>query len=144
MECIEQGGPGRRKFERLRDVIKHNLSYLLFAFIKDFKATLSSQDSARLDISEIDVDITMTRTEFEALIAGPLAMAGEAVDATVEKAGLDFGDIDIVLGTGGSSLIPAVKRLLEDRFPGRVVEHDPFTSVAAGLALASYHGYEFS
>jgi hypothetical protein len=28
-------------------------------------------------------------------------------------------------------------------FPGRVTEHDPFTSVAAGLAIASYHQYEF-
>jgi hypothetical protein len=25
-----------------------------------------------------------------------------------------------------------------------VTEHDPFTSVAAGLAIASYHGYEFA
>jgi hypothetical protein len=23
-----------------------------------------------------------------------------------------------------------------------VTEHDPFTSVAAGLAIANYHGYE--
>ena len=52
-------------------------------------------------------------------------------------------DIDIVLGTGGSSLIPAVKQLLEDRFPHRVVEHDPFTSVAAGLAIANFRGLTF-
>ena len=25
-----------------------------------------------------------------------------------------------------------------DRFPGKVVEHDPFTSVATGLAIASF------
>jgi hypothetical chaperone protein len=40
-------------------------------------------------------------------------------------------------------LIPAVKGLLEDRFAGRVVEHDPFTSVAAGLAIANYRGLRF-
>ena len=54
---------------------------------------------------------------------------------------LDRQAIDIVLCTGGSSLIPAVRRILEDHFPGRVVEHDPFTSVAAGLAIASYNGW---
>lgn len=144
MDCIDQGGPGRRKFERLRDVIKHNLSYLLYAYIKDFKAALSVQESARLDISEIDVDITMNRTEFEQLIAGPLEQVAAALDTTVVKANLRPDQIDIVLGTGGSSLIPAVKRLLEDRFPGRVVEHDPFTSVAAGLAVANFHGYQFA
>jgi hypothetical chaperone protein len=144
MECIAQGGSGKRKFERLRDVIKHNLSYLLYAFIKDFKATLSSQESARLDISEIDIDITMSRIEFEALIEEPLQQVARALDATVAKANLRADQIDIVLGTGGSSLIPAVKRLLEDRFPNRVFEHDPFTSVAAGLAVASFHGYNFA
>ena len=46
MECIAAGGPGLKQLERLRDVIKHNLSYLLFARIKEFKAELSSAQSA--------------------------------------------------------------------------------------------------
>ena len=142
MECIEAGGPGRRKFERLREVIQQNLSYLLFACIKDFKAALSSHEVASLDIPEIDVDISMTRSEFEVLIAQPLARIGEAVEVTLDKAGLNAADIDVVLRTGGSSLIPAVKALLDERFPGKVVDHDPFTSVATGLAIASYHGYQ--
>ena len=50
------------------------------------------------------------------------------------------GDIQLVIRTGGSSLIPAVKRILENQFPGKVVEHDPFTSVAAGLAIAEFQG----
>ena len=140
MECIEQGGSAQRKFERLREVIQQNLSYLLFACIKDFKAELSRSDSAHLDISEIDVDITMSRREFEALINEPLLRVSEAVDVTLDKAGLSMADIDVVLRTGGSSLIPAVKSLLDDRFPGKVVEHDPFTSVATGLAIASFRG----
>ncbi len=139
MECIEQGGSGRRKFERLREVIKHNLSYLLFACIKDFKVALSSSDMAYLDIPEIDVRVGMSRKEFEVLIAAPLAQLGQAVDATLSQAGLCTSDIDIVLRTGGSSLIPAVKSMLDERFDGRVVEHDPFTSVATGLAIASFN-----
>ncbi len=140
LECIAQGGPAKRKFERLRDVIQQNLSYLLFARIKQFKAELSNHPQARLDIPEIDVDVVMRREEFEALIAQPLSQVAQAVDATLDAAGLDAGEIDIVLRTGGSSLIPAVKRLLDERFPAKVVAHDPFTSVAAGLAIASYEG----
>ncbi len=141
MECIEQGGPGKRKFERLREVIKNNLSYLLFACIKDFKAALSEADEAHLDIPEIDVNIRMHRDEFEELISGVLDRVAEAVDVTIQKAGLSEADIDIVLRTGGSSLIPAVRNLLDSRFPDRVVEHDPFTSVATGLAIANFHGW---
>ena len=61
----------------------------------------------------------------------------------LSRAGCDENDIDVVIRTGGSSQIAAVRRLLEARFPGKVTEHDPFTSVAAGLAVASYHGYRF-
>ena len=94
-----------------------------------------------MDIPEIDVNLTMSRQEFEDLIREPLTRVEEALDHTIAKAGLTAGQVDIVLGTGGSSLIPAVRTLLESRFPKRVVEHDPFTSVAAGLAIANYYGY---
>ncbi len=53
-------------------------------------------------------------------------------------AGVDAADVELVLRTGGSCLIPAVGRVLERLFAGRVVQHDPFTSVAAGLAIADY------
>jgi len=141
MDCIRQGGLGKRKFERLQEVIKHNLSYLLFSAIKDFKANLSNHHEARLDIPEIDVNIVMNRAEFENLIRSPLQSVARSLDETVRQAGLTLNEIDIVLGTGGSSLIPAVRAMLDQRFPGKVVEHDPFTSVATGLAIANYHGY---
>jgi len=121
-------------------VIQHNLSYLLFAKIKQFKAQLSAHSEARLDIPEIDVDVTLRREDFEHLIAEPLAQIAQAVRVTLSQSGLGAGDIDVVLRTGGSSLIPAVKQLLDERFPGKVVAHDPFSSVAAGLAIASYEG----
>lgn len=143
LERIATGGPGTQKFERLRDVIQHNLSYLIFARIKTLKAALSTQSTATLDVPEIDLQIHLTRHDFEQMIAQPLQRVAGALDETVRKAGLNHDDIDIVLGTGGSSLIPAVKGLLEERFAGRVVEHDPFTSVAAGLAIANYRGLRF-
>lgn len=139
MDCIEQGGPAAVKFQRLRDLITHNLSYLVFQYIKDFKAELSVSTEAVLDIPELDIAVRMTRVQFEALISSQLNQVREALDDTLASAHLQAADIDIVLGTGGSSLIPAVRDILEARFPGRVVEHDPFTSVAAGLAIANFN-----
>jgi hypothetical chaperone protein len=139
MACIEQGAVGAHKFRRLRELIKQNLSYLVFQAIKDFKAELSETDEAVLDIPEIDVDERLSRGEFEVLIAHVLQGFERALEETLAMASLQEQDIDIVLRTGGSSLIPAVRRILDVRFPGRVVEHDPFTSVAAGLAIADYH-----
>ena len=55
------------------------------------------------------------------------------------KSKLQPDDIDSVIRTGGSALIPAIKKILDDLFPGKVIEHDPFTSVAIGLAIANYN-----
>ncbi len=137
--CIQAGGPARLKFRRLRELIQQNHGYLVFQAIKAFKAELSEADEAVLDIPEIDVEARLTRTDFEALIADMLNEVERAVDATVRGADMAPEDFDMVLRTGGSSQIPAVRRILDERFPGRVVEHDPFTSVAAGLAIADYY-----
>jgi hypothetical chaperone protein len=141
LDRIEQGGVGTEKFVRLRDLIQLNMSYLVFQTIKEFKAQLSAQDSAVLDIPELDIEITMTRGEFETLIADSLNQVRDSLETTLVGANMAADAVDIVLCTGGSSLIPAVRQILEDYFPGKVVEHDPFTSVAAGLAIANYNGW---
>ena len=137
--CIDQGGPGRIKFRRLRELIQQNLGYVVFQAIREFKAQLSYAQEAVLDIPEIDVEVRLTRCRFEALIADMLAQIEAAIALTLQRARLSPEAIDIVLRTGGSSLIPAVHDRLDGFFPGRVVDHDPFTSVAAGLAIADYH-----
>ncbi len=65
----------------------------------------------------------------------------QAISLILGNNNLCSDDIDLVLRTGGSSLIPAVKDILDNQFLGKVVEHDPFTSVAAGLAIADYYNY---
>jgi hypothetical chaperone protein len=75
------------------------------------------------------------------MISDLLFQLEQAITLILNKAGLQASDIDLVLRTGGSSLIPAVKDILDNQFAGKVVEHDPFTSVAAGLAIADYFNY---
>ena len=91
-----------------------------------------------LDIPEINVSLNLNREHFNELIAQQLTQFSTAVSDTLEKAGLTDNDVSLVIRTGGSCLIHAVTQILEQRFPSRVVEHDPFTSVAAGLAIADY------
>lgn len=138
MSRIEYGDEAAVKFQRLYDLIKNNYSYLVFQTIKDLKATLSSAEEAVLDIPELDIELTVTRERFELLIAPLLDKFQQAVNDALDLAGVGKEDVQLVIRTGGSSLIPAVKKILDDLFPGKVIEHDPFTSVAAGLAIAEY------
>jgi len=138
MKRISVGDEASVKFQRLYDMIKSNYSYLVFQCIKELKAELSEVDSAKLDIPELDIEFELSREEFEAMISGLLDKFSQSINDLLQRAELESRDIDLVIRTGGSSLIPAVKRILEARFPGKVIEHDPFTSVAAGLAIADY------
>jgi len=141
LDKMRQGGESVEKFERLYELITQNYSYQVFQAIKDCKAALSSAESTILDIPEIDVSVEVSRKDFESMIADLLVKFEKAVSDTLDKAGIAASDIQLVLRTGGSSLIPAVRIILEQHFPGKVVEHDPFTSVAAGLAIADYYNF---
>ena len=140
MKRISVGDEASIKFQRLYDMIKSNYSYLVFQCIKELKAELSEADSANLDIPELDIEFELSREEFEVMIGDLLDKFSQSISDLLQRVKLESGDIDLVIRTGGSSLIPAVKRILEARFPGKVIEHDPFTSVAAGLAIADYEG----
>jgi hypothetical chaperone protein len=141
MQRMAQSDQAADKFKRLYDLIQQNYSYQVFEAIKAFKAELSLCERAVLDIPEIDIQVEVERWEFEAMIAPLLFEFEQAISKILAKAGYQAADIDLVLRTGGSSLIPAVKDILDNQFAAKVVEHDPFTSVARGLAIADYHQY---
>jgi hypothetical chaperone protein len=141
MQRMAEPDAGAEKFKRLYDLIQQNYSYQVFEAIKDFKAQLSIEESALLDIPEIDIQVEIERWEFETMISDLLFEFEQGITAVLNKANCRADDIDLVLRTGGSSLIPAVKEILDNQFRGKVVEHDPFTSVAAGLAIANYYQY---
>ncbi|MBK52878.1 MAG: hypothetical protein CMQ45_10910 [Gammaproteobacteria bacterium] len=140
MRRIEEKDEASIKFRRLYDLIKNNYSYLVFQSLRDLKAELSGHETARLDIPEIDIDLIVSRDHFEEIIRPVLSELQAAIEAVLERSEVKPEQIQLVIRTGGTSLIPAVKRLLDKEFPGKVIEHDPFTSVAAGLAIAEYRG----
>jgi len=59
-----------------------------------------------------------------------------AVDALLRSSGIDARAVDRVFLTGGSSFVPAVRRIFSNRFGKEKIRggHE-FTSVAHGLAL---------
>lgn len=138
------GTESRLKLGRLYDLVTHNQTYRVLRAVERAKVALSESDETTIDVPELELEIPMTRSEFEHLLAGPLAQVDDVVRETLERCGLRADQVDAVVCTGGSSRIPAVRRHVESLLPAPVVEHDSFTSIAAGLALASYQGYDWS
>jgi hypothetical chaperone protein len=137
-EMIRHGGEHAAKFQRLLDLIQFNYSYLVLQQIKAFKESFTTQTQATLDLPELDISLTLQRTEFEAAIAPATVQFDEALEQALLRTGARVEDIDRVICVGGSTCLPPVMAALQRRFPGRVVTHDIFTSVAAGLAIRDY------
>lgn len=126
------------KIEALIAVIEQDLGYQLHQAVQRLKFALSQHESAEFRFQEggLDLRVELTRREFETWIAGELRAIEEAVDSLVRQAGIAPGDVDRVFLTGGTSLVPAVRRIFMRRFgKERIRGGHEFTSVAYGLAL---------
>ncbi len=141
VDRISRGGPGSEKFQRLLDLISYNYSYNCFAAIRQAKAQLSNLEHSVIDIPELNLRLPFSRAQFDAILMPVLQQLRDSIRTVLGKADVAAAQVDVVIRTGGSSEIVAVRTLLDGLFPGKVVGHDPFTSVACGLAIASYHGY---
>jgi hypothetical chaperone protein len=76
------------------------------------------------------------RAEFEGWIADDLRRIEAAMDEALACAQIGSDRIDRVFLTGGSSLIPAIRAILDRRFgEERIATGGELTSIAHGLAL---------
>ena len=130
------------KIDALLALIEEDLGYPLHQAVQRTKTALSTADSASFvfagpDAGTLELRTSVTRAEFEQWIAPELSQIAEAVDSLVVAASIPASAIDRVFLTGGTSFVPAVRRIFEARFPERVVSGDEFTSVARGLALTA-------
>ena len=142
-DCMTDNPESSNQLRRLDELITHNYSYVVFQALRKAKAELSSQATATIDIPELDLEIEISRHSFESMLTPLLGEIDGLINETLHEAGVDEEAVSLVIRTGGSSLIACIRDRLNHIFPGKVVEHDPFTSVAAGLAVASYHGLTY-
>jgi len=126
------------KIEALIAIIDEDLGYQLHQSVQELKYELSRSSAAEFWFrgGGMDLRIPVTRASFESWIAEDLQAIETAVDALLKTSGIDPRAVDRVFLTGGSSFVPAVRRIFETRFgASRIRGGNEFTSVAHGLAL---------
>jgi hypothetical chaperone protein len=135
---LERQANEPRKIQAFIDFLDAEASYLLYRAVAKAKTELSHADSTdfALNVGVNKLHQTLSRSDFEAWIAGDLADIDTCVSEALVAANLDEGGIDRVFLTGGSSFVPAVKTMFEMRFGAAKVETgDQFVSIAHGLSL---------
>jgi hypothetical chaperone protein len=126
------------KIKALLYLINHDLGFYLHRAVQKTKVGLSHNESAPFMFHDGDVELNgqVTRAQFESWIAEELAGVEQRVDALLQKTAIHPKEIDRVFLTGGSSFVPAVRRIFERRFGAvKIRTGDEFTSVARGLAM---------
>ncbi len=122
--------------ERLRTVIDDDLGLVLHQGVEAAKLGISAnaQSELRLDHG-VDLKKTLLRNEFEKWIVPDLTEIDAVMTRVLDDAGITPAKIDRVFATGGTSLTPAVRAWLSNRFGAeKLVGGEELTSVASGLA----------
>jgi hypothetical chaperone protein len=130
------------RIRSLRALIQRNLAYPLSREVEAAKKRLSFEEQTGIvfDAHEISIEESLERQEFAHIIEHMLEEMMETLLEAEKAAGVKPEEIDLVLTTGGTSLIPAVRSMLVERYGAdRLHQRDTFTSVAAGLAVVAQY-----
>ncbi|MCP8938537.1 Hsp70 family protein [Alsobacter sp. SYSU M60028] len=120
------------------ELIEHDLGFPLYRAVSRAKTALSSAESAdfAFRVGDVDLSATIARAQFEEWIADDLQRIRDTVSQALRAANVTQGGIERVFLTGGSSFVPAVRRIFSESFgEERLVSSDQFESIASGLAL---------
>jgi hypothetical chaperone protein len=123
----------------LETLVEKNYGVAFFQAVEGAKVSLSDHlaTDVRLVNADLRIQHPLTRPAFEASVGPQVRAARGCVELAVAAASLVPDEIDLVLTTGGSSRIPAFRRMLSEALPrARLQESDLFTSVASGLAVS--------
>jgi hypothetical chaperone protein len=138
IEAVARMAHHPQRLRNLIGLIKDESGYQLYQAVSEVKLALSRHDRARLHFTHEDfvLDREITRAEFEGWIAPERAHLAAGVDGVLRAAALAPAQIDRVFLTGGTSFVPAVRQIFNERFgPEKLSSGGEFVSVAEGLAL---------
>jgi hypothetical chaperone protein len=133
-----------QKIDALIHLVSEDLGYRLHQAVQKTKSALSVETTARFCLFDgaIEIDAVALRSSFESWIADDLAAMEGCVDSLLRDSCVRGENVHKVFLTGGSSFVPAVRRIFERRFGvDRIRTGSEFTSVAQGLALKASESF---
>jgi len=126
------------KLETFVDLVEHDEGYPLYQAVSATKMALSKEEEAEFHFPPLGPGgrRSIRRADFEGWIGDDLRKIEDALDDVLAKTEMSERDIDKVFLTGGTSFVPAVRRIFTERFDaGRIESGGELLSIAHGLAL---------
>jgi hypothetical chaperone protein len=128
-----------QKIDALIDLVDHDLSYRLYQSIERTKCALSNEGQTEFRFDEVAmvIDKTITRSQFENWIEPDVLQINRCIDRLLANCNIAPKEVDAIFMTGGSSFVPTIRRLFEQKFATEtpIRAGQELTSVAEGLAI---------
>ena len=124
--------------QNLLDLIVNDLGFSFFHTVDQAKISLTDSPQTIFDFTlpREHISQLITRGEFEKYIFDLVTDSADCINESLKLANLKTNDIDQIILTGGSSKIPLFQQMIARIFGiHKIVNSDPFTSVALGLAI---------
>jgi hypothetical chaperone protein len=126
------------RVETMIALVEERLGHRLIGAVEGSKIELSDKPVSHFDFevngSHVRTDITVE--QLADALDDSIGKLETTIAATLAQAGVRAGDIDSLILTGGSTLVPAVANRLQAQFPeADVIRTDVLGSVGLGLSL---------
>jgi len=106
---------------------------------------ISEEFIATVDGQPVNLDLEVSRYEYEALISNLVEKTIECVDEAIRDSGINLNQIDELILVGGSTRTPLVQNRLRDEFhrePKWAVNPDLAVALGAATQAAIQQGYD--
>jgi hypothetical chaperone protein len=126
-----------QKVARLLKLVHDGLGHRVAFAVEDAKIVLSEEERAAIPLAFLEAGLTAfaTRHEFDRAIGTATERLCKAASDCIAAAGLKPQAIETIFLTGGSSRVPAVRRVVAQAAPSaRIAGGSDLLSVALGLA----------
>ena len=128
-----------QKIDALIDLVDNDLGYRLYQSVERTKCALSDEAETQFRFHEaaVAIDKPVSRSQFEDWIDPEVSQISRCVDRLLMTCNVATEDVDAIFMTGGSSFVPAIRKLFAQKFGAEtpVRAGQEFTSVAEGLAI---------
>src|SRR5262249_33758150 len=143
LRSIQSNSLEPEKIASLLHIVQEDLGFYLHRSVQHLKAELSTEliGSFIFEDHVLQMRGRVKRPTFENWIAEDLDKIRSCIDRLLAGTNIREVEVDRVFLTGGSSLVPAVRHIFDEKFGiEKISGGSEFTSVAKGLALRGYWG----
>ncbi|MDB4977035.1 MAG: molecular chaperone [Myxococcaceae bacterium] len=123
--------------EKFSVIVEDGVGFELYEAVEKVKRALSEASTAQLSLRYpgAELERAVGRDELQHAAEKPIDRIMQALDGTLETAGVQAADVEIACITGGTSRVPLVQQAIRERLPRAGIRTlSSFHSVVQGLA----------